>query len=114
MSSSFTYTADRRGPAIRVALCGTGDTHAMEQLHTNLSALREDVLATKTSSVEFDLSKLYFINSTCIKALCDFVLFLRSEALTCKVLFLTDAKLAWQTRSLAMLERIGRGQVMIR
>ena len=102
-----------RHDQLSVKLTGTGDMAAAAPLGSYCKELQGEVKRLSLAAVEFDIRALYFLNSSCLKAFIAFICGLTAQGLQCEVRFVTDARLAWQKRSLTALERMSPSTVSI-
>ncbi|WP_434041426.1 MULTISPECIES: hypothetical protein [Sorangium] len=113
VTESFGIEPALRDDALGVKLTGTGDMTAVAPLGLFLKDLQAEAARLRVSAVAFDVRALYFLNSSCLKAFISFICGLPGLGLRCKVEFVTDARLGWQRRSLAALERMSPELVSI-
>ncbi|WP_437573799.1 hypothetical protein [Sorangium sp. So ce887] len=113
VTDSFGIAPTLRDDTLGVKLSGTGDMAAAPALGLCLKALQAEVQRLSIHVVEFDVRALYFLNSSCLKAFISFICGLAGHGMKCKVLFIADARLGWQRRSLAALERMSPELVSI-
>ncbi|KYF71787.1 hypothetical protein BE11_33130 [Sorangium cellulosum] len=113
VTESFGIEPALRDDSLGVKLTGTGDMTAVAPLGLFLKDLQAEAARLRVSAVEFDVRALYFLNSSCLKAFISFICGLPGLGLRCKVQFVTDARLGWQRRSLAALERMSPDLVSI-
>ncbi|WP_437477137.1 hypothetical protein [Sorangium sp. So ce1014] len=110
---SFGIEPTLRDDTLSVKLTGTGDMAAVGPLGFFLKDIQSEALRLRVSAVAFDVRALYFLNSSCLKALISFISSVAGQGLKCKVEFITDARLGWQRRSLTALERMSPELVSI-
>ncbi|WP_437630246.1 hypothetical protein [Sorangium sp. So ce854] len=113
VTDSFGIEPVLREDTLAVKLAGTGDMSAAGPLGTFLKDLGAEAARLRVGVVQFDVRNLYFLNSSCLKALISFICGLAGLGLRCKVQFVTDARLGWQRRSLTALERMSPDVVSI-
>ncbi|AUX44898.1 hypothetical protein SOCE26_063680 [Sorangium cellulosum] len=113
VTDSFGIEPDLRDDTLAVKLSGTGDMAAAGPLNSYFKVLHTEVIRLSINAVEFDVRSLYFLNSSCLKAFISFICGLANPGLKCKILFITDARLGWQRRSLTALERMSPELVSI-
>ena len=113
VTDSFGIEPNLRDDTLRVQLSGTGDMAAAPALGICLKALQGEGLRLSIHIVQFDVRALYFLNSSCLKAFISFICGLAGHGMKCKVLFIADARLGWQRRSLVALERMAPELVSI-
>jgi hypothetical protein len=113
VTGSFGIEPDVRGDLLRLKLTGTGDMAAAAPLDTYLRSVQEEMRRVSVAAVEVDVRTLYFLNSSCLKSFITFICGVGSQGRRCKIRFLTDARLGWQRRSLAALQRMSPHVVTI-
>jgi len=98
----FTITASDATEGIRVKFAGNGDMDATPVLGSYLKQLHADACHLGVREVAFDLSELYFMNSSCFKCFVSFISQIRKMDATGRygVRFLSNPQLHWQRRSL--------------
>ncbi|WP_437680180.1 hypothetical protein [Sorangium sp. So ce131] len=101
------------GNILCVRLTGTGDMAAAAPLGSFFRDVQDEVKRLALSAVEIDIRALYFLNSSCLKAFISFICNVGGQGAKCEVRFVTDARLGWQRRSLAALERMSPSLVSI-
>ena len=105
-SSDFCATPEVIGDEVVVTLTGTGDMAAVAPLERCLSQVRELIEARDVGAARIDISALYILNSSCIKALISFIHANAGAKRSFAVRFVVDGRLAWQARTLAVLCRM--------
>jgi hypothetical protein len=98
---------------IQVVLSGNGDMEAAPVLGRYVSVFHAQAQEQKVKAISFDLTRLYFLNSSCLKSLASLIA-LNSRlgaAEQYKIVFRLG--LPWQRRTLAALQALGRGFVII-
>lgn len=103
---SFQIKPAENGDRLVIQLAGTGDMAAVEPLNTTLKQVQKDMTMKRHSGVHIDITALYLLNSSCIKALVRFIYLMQTEGPEFPVQFLVDSKLTWQPRALAALKRL--------
>jgi hypothetical protein len=101
------------GDRLGIKLTGTGDMAAAMPLGSYCREIQNEVRRLSLAAVEFDIRALYFLNSSCLKAFISFIAGVAAQGPKCEIRFVTDARLGWQRRSLAALERMSAGLVSI-
>ncbi len=91
-------------PSVRFT--GTGDMEAAGELSQFLSLLHEAVMQSQAKNVVFDITELYFMNSSCLKELVVWINKLNTQGRPYTVSFRTNPRLKWQSRSLSTLQRL--------
>jgi hypothetical protein len=109
---SVEFSVDK-DDAVYVVLAGNGDMEAAPVLGRYVSVLHTHAMQHKSKLINFDLTRLYFFNSSCLKSLASLVT-LDSKLVPAeqyKIIFRIG--LPWQRRTLAALQGLGRGLVII-
>ncbi|CAN92481.1 hypothetical protein WME95_12995 [Sorangium sp. So ce327] len=112
-TDSFGIEPALLGDRLSIKLTGTGDMAAAAPLGAYCKEVQHEVRRLSLAAVEFDIRALYFLNSSCLKAFIAFISGVTGQGPSCKIRFVTDARLGWQRRSLAALERMSPGLVSI-
>ncbi|WP_437535174.1 hypothetical protein WME79_13095 [Sorangium sp. So ce726] len=112
-TDSFGIEPALLGDRLSIKLTGTGDMAAAAPLGAYCKEVQHEVRRLSLAAVEFDIRALYFLNSSCLKAFIAFIAGVTGQGPKCKIRFVTDARLGWQRRSLAALERMSPGLVSI-
>ena len=99
---------------LRIRLEGSADMAAVTSLKTCLAETKITMKEHGLSELELDLTALYLLNSSCIKALVHFLYVLQSEPPAFPVIFVVSPHLTWQPRALAPLERMAPTIVSVR
>jgi hypothetical protein len=108
-----TLPADRNEVAVK--LTGNGDLQMKPALADFLKALHEEARRLGATRVKVDLTELYFMNSSCLKCVADW-LGTVAKALAperYRVEFITNPNLRWQRRSLSALRSFARDVVQV-
>jgi hypothetical protein len=87
-------------------LSGTGDMAAIGPLRKSLSGVQSEVARLGLKGFEVDIRGLYFLNSSCLKALVNFIYEVQTGPPTFPIRFVVTSRLSWQRRALAALERM--------
>lgn len=99
--------------AAYVRIRGNGDMDAAPILGKNVSVLHGYAVGRKTKTMCFDLTQLYFLNSSCLKAFASLITLnhqLSSEE-RYKIVFCIG--LPWQRRTFEALRILGKGLVVL-
>ena len=75
-------------------------------LGLKLEEVREEVLATKPQRLEIDVSSVYYLGSSCIKAFVSLTAALKAATKRPTMRVLTSSRLDWQERTFAVLARL--------
>jgi hypothetical protein len=110
----FSMTPSVRAEVLVVKVCGNGDMSAIEALGRYLKQLHSEALHLAAAEVELDLLELYFMNSSCLKALVSWIDSVENAGKALyRIRFRTNPKLLWQRRSLEALRRLAPELVRI-
>src|SRR6185436_6659972 len=100
----FSLTPNLDGSGIVVQFTGNGDMEAVDPLSGYLKLVHREAVELGVSSVAFDFSGLYFMNSSCFKAFVSLIdTVQRTDPRAYAVRFLTNPRIHWQRRSLEAL-----------
>ena len=113
VSSDFSATPVVNGDEVTVTLMGTGDMAAVVPLERCLSYVHELVLSRELRAAIIDVSALYLLNSSCLKA---FISLIHRNIATKRryvIRFVVDGRLAWQERTLGVLTRMAPDLVSV-
>ncbi|WP_437489733.1 hypothetical protein WME75_11285 [Sorangium sp. So ce1014] len=113
VTESFGIEPALSGDRLSIKLTGTGDMAAAAPLGSYCNEVQLEVKRLSLTTVEFDIRALYFLNSSCLKAFIAFICGVAAHGLGCEIRFVTDARLGWQRRSLAALQRMSPSLVSI-
>jgi hypothetical protein len=111
--SDFRVTPSVVGDEVVVTLSGTGDMAAVAPLEQALKQVDEQILAQGLAGARIDISALYLLNSSCIKALISFIHRNMAAKRRYAVRFVVDERLAWQSRTLGVLCRMAPDLVSV-
>jgi len=103
------------GAELHLEFSGCADIEVVSVLPEYFRALHAEVQRSGTNLVEVDLHALYFINSSCFKALVTWIALLNGmpPAKRYRIRFRKDPKLRWQTRSFDALHRMSMAHVSV-
>jgi hypothetical protein len=112
-ATSFSTKTTFEPEAGRVQLAGNADMNAVAGLGGYLKALHVEVARQQLKRVVVDIRDLYFMNSSCLKALVTWITTVQAMAPTgrYRIEFISNDKLPWQRRSLDALRNLGAGTV---
>lgn len=108
---SLTVLSDNRSPSVKFS--GNGDSEAIEAVDRFLKALNKQLLVGGQLSVSVNLTELYFMNSSCLKAFVAWIYGVNEAGRPYKIHLLTNPRLHWQKRSLETLKRLAPEVVKI-
>jgi hypothetical protein len=111
--AAFSVEISNEQDALYVVIAGNGDMEAAPVLGRYVSVLHNHAQEHKAKVIFFDLTRLYFLNSSCLKSLASLVALdtRLSPANQYKIIF--KLGLPWQGRTLAALQSLGRGLVIV-
>jgi hypothetical protein len=102
--NGFSLTPNLDGNRIVIQFSGNGDMEAVDPLGGYLKLVHKEAVELGVSSVAFDFSGLYFMNSSCFKAFVSLIdAVQRTDPRAYAVRFLTNPRIHWQRRSLEAL-----------
>ena len=96
-----------------IKLTGTGDAEAMPPLDRFLKLVHKDLVDDRRGAVAVDLSGLYFINSSCLKAFVSWIHKVKTADRGYQIRLLMNPRLSWQRRSLEPLKRLAPKVVVL-
>jgi len=111
--SDFSATPSVLGDEITVALTGTGDMGAVAPLERCLTEVHELILSRELRAAKIDVSALYLLNSSCLKAFISLIHKNIASERRYAVRFVVDGRLAWQERTLGALRRLAPDLVSV-
>jgi len=109
----FAFSPNWDGANLSATFAGTADLMAVAPLAEFLGSLGQDAQRLHSRRVQLDLTRLLFINSSCLKAFVSFVVLLKDGNRPVSIEFLTDAGFPWQGRAVAPIARISPGTVSV-
>jgi hypothetical protein len=105
-SSGFSIVSDESLEKPLVKLTGNGDAAAVQPLDDYLIRLHEQLRSQKSVGVLVDLTQLYFMNSSCIKAFASWIHDVDTSDAPYAVRMRFNPGLRWQKRTLETLTRL--------
>lgn len=109
----FAFAPSWDGARLSATFTGTADLMAVVPLAAFLDGLGQDAERLHSKRVQLDLTRLEFINSSCLKAFVSFVVRLKDSSHPVHIEFLTDPGFPWQGRAVAPIARISPGTVCV-
>lgn len=109
----YSIEARERSQLLSVVLTGTFDMTATQDLQKFLEEVRAEVIATKPRELEMDVSSVYYLGSSCIKAFVSLTAALKAAPKRPLVRILTSSRLDWQERTFAVLARLAPDMVVV-
>lgn len=100
---------------VGVKLTGNGDLQMKPALADFLKVLHEETRRLGATRVKVDLTELYFMNSSCLKCVADWLGTVAKAVAPerYRVEFITNPNLRWQRRSLSALKSFARDVVEV-
>ena len=89
-----------------VKLTGNADSLAAEPLDDYLASLHVRLRMHGIRSMHVDLTELYFMNSSCLKAFASWIYDVKKDGGPYRISLRTNSGLSWQRRSLKTLVRM--------
>jgi hypothetical protein len=111
--AAFSVEISSEDDAVHVRIAGNGDMEAVPVLSRYVSVLHGQVQQHKAKAICFDLTRLYFLNSSCLKSLACLVALDSKLRPTEQYKIIFRVGLPWQPRTLAALQSLGRGFVIV-
>ena len=101
---------------IAVRFTGSADLHTQQQLREFLKDLHGEAVRVRARSVQVDMARLEFMNSSCFKAFITWITTIQqlTPAQNYKVTFISDERVHWQKRSLHALRCFAADLVTVR
>ena len=96
-----------------VVLSGNGDMEAAPVLGRYVSVFHGHAQKHKARMLTFDLTHLYFLNSSCLKSLASLVALASRLGAAEQYKIVFRIGLPWQRRSIQALQSLGRGIVIV-
>jgi hypothetical protein len=111
----FALTPSYTGGSVVVRMSGNADMNAQSILATALRQVHAEALRLGVSEVVCDLDELYFMNSSCFKALVTWVTTLLAvdPGRRYRIRVRSNPKLAWQRRSVEALRCLAERVVIV-
>ena len=109
----YSIEARERSQLLSVVLTGTFDMTATQDLQKFLEDVRAEVMATKPRELEIDVSSVYYLGSSCIKAFVSLTAALKAAPKRPLMRILTSSRLDWQERTFAVLARLAPDMVVV-
>lgn len=101
------------GPTPSVKFSGNGDAEAISPLDRFLKLLHKNLIDGSCSSVVVDLTDLYFMNSSCLKAFVSWVYKVKTTGEPYHIRLQVNPRQPWQRRSLEPLKRLAPSIVFL-
>src|SRR3954454_5290472 len=91
-------------PLPTVKFNGNGDSEAVAPLDRFLKLLHKNLVDENANAVVVDLGELYFMNSSCLKALVSWIYKVNTTGRPYQIRIQMNRRQAWQRRSLEPLQ----------
>jgi hypothetical protein len=111
--SAFSVEITNEGDAVKVVIAGNGDMEAAPILSRYVSVFHGQARQNKARVISFDLTRLYFLNSSCLKSLASLISLDSKLAAAEQYKIIFRLGLPWQVRTLVALQALGKGLVII-
>ena len=111
--AAFSIKLSTRDTGVHVLLVGNGDMDAVPLLSASVSAFHSDARQHKAKVILFDLTRLYFLNRSCLKAFESLVVLDNELGPDKQYKIIFRLGLPWQHRAISILQALGRGLVII-
>jgi hypothetical protein len=94
---------------IRIRLSGNADMSVVSRLDQYLKSVHDTMVRLERKRVVVDMHELYFMNSSCLKALVSWITKVQGmvETSRYRIELVANPNLHWQRRSLAALRNLG-------
>ncbi len=102
----YSIEAQERSQRLSVVLTGTFDMTASQDLQKFLDEVRAEMMATNPHEIEIDVSSVYYLGSSCIKAFVSLTAALKAAPKRPIMRVITSSRLDWQERTFAVLARL--------
>lgn len=102
----YTIEAREHNQRVSVVLNGTFDMAASQDLQAFFDDLQTEIVATNPYELAIDVSSVYYLGSSCIKAFVSLTAALKSAPKRPSMQILTSSRLDWQERTFAVLTRL--------
>jgi hypothetical protein len=113
--AGFSLEPMLNGSVLRVAFAGTGDMATVPVLASFLKHVHGEARRLGVLEVTFDLTELYFMNSSCFKSFVTWISQVASldQKARYRIKFRTNQQLLWQRRSLEALRCLATDVISI-
>ena len=112
-ADGYTIEAEVRSQRLSVILSGTFDMTAAPDLQRFFNEVRAEALASTPHDLEIDVSSVYYLGSSCIKAFVTLTAALKDASKRPRLKVITSARLDWQDRTFAVLARLAPDMVTV-
>ena len=111
--AAFSFEISNEDDAVHIRLAGNGDMEASPVLSRQVSVVHAHAQQHKARIVFFDLTRLYFLNSSCLKSLASLIALNAKLDANAQYKIIFRLGLPWQRRSILALQSLGRGSVIV-
>ena len=111
-AKTYAFVPEAEGTIPTIKLTGTGDAEAMPPLDRFLKLVHKDLVDDRRGAVAVDLTSLYFINSSCLKAFVSWIHKVKTDR-SYQIRLQMNPRLSWQRRSLEPLKRLAPKVVLL-
>ncbi len=112
-ANGFTLVPMGEGPNPSVKFSGNGDAEAVAPLDRFLKLLHKNLIDGKNETIAVDLSDLYFMNSSCLKAFVSWIYKVNTTGRPYQIRLQMNPRQPWQRRSLEPLKRLAPAVVFL-
>jgi hypothetical protein len=102
----YAIETSHRGDRLSVVMNGTFDMKALQDLEKVFNGVRQEILAMNPTQLDIDVSSVYYLGSSCIKAFVGLTAALKAYLKRPKMRIITSASMDWQDRTFAVLLRL--------
>lgn len=106
VTKGFSLGSVKESAEPRIRFTGNCDFDAVEPLGKFLKLVDTEMLSRKYASVSIDLEELYFMNSSCLKAMVSWIYGINEAGQPYTIRLLTNPRLHWQKRTMRTLQRL--------
>ncbi len=111
--AAFSVEMSEKDDGVEVAISGNGDMEAAPVLGRYVSVIHSHAIQHRAKVICFDLTRLYFLNSSCLKSLASLVAMNSKLGSSEQYKVIFRLGLPWQRRTILALQSLGRGFVII-
>lgn len=112
-TENFSLVFSDTGAAPALRLSGNGDGEVVAPLDRTLKQLHDELSFSGARSVVVDLSDLYFMNSSCLKAFVSWIYKVRTSGKPYQIRMQLNPRQRWQQRGLEPLQRLAPAIVFL-
>jgi anti-anti-sigma regulatory factor len=112
-AENFSLVFSDTGTAPALRLSGNGDGEVVAPLDRTLKQLHEELAFSGARSVIVDLTDLYFMNSSCLKAFVSWIYKVRTSGKPYQIRMQLNPRQRWQQRGREPLQRLAPAIVFL-